>query len=397
MMPAMDHDDHHSRNLVRTVLILLLIGIAIGVVILGLRMRTAHRARYAILPDGRTVELLGTAVGNATFTTETKWQRTARRYLPGPLQKWIPAATSGTFGSDANSLSIILSLKNPPPATLPPRPWQRVVVEDETGARYLDDGGSGSIGGPSGILVSVSTLRNYPRRQKEFLLHLLDGTGVVMASFVAPNPVTGPFPEWLALPLPQTRTNGPVALTLEGLEEVESAQYGPHTSPKWRLEATDPVWRSAKPRSHTLIDATGNGGSFLSRKEPAWKVQTLVYRELAANEQLVITNLALPAAGSFTPIDQNGIAAGVGLNVQVLVASGTLGISNGITRFMLPPWQQRNGHSETSGSGGRFETWGGNIPFLLVEARNAQPDDDIQFLVRDDEDGSWRPMRAATP
>jgi hypothetical protein len=377
-----------SKNLIRPILIVLLICFVIGLVAVAVRQQeAAYRARFATLPDGTLVELLGTGVDGTMFSTETKWEKIARRFLPNRFTQWLPPNSGGSvsFGSNSSVVCLHLNLTRKAGS---PLPWAGYTTEDEAGFCYPGEGGYGTVGDPaSGRQVQVLSLRSYPRRQREFLLHLTDNDGKTMATFSVTNPLPGPFPNWRPLPLPQTLTNGPVTLTLESLTE-KTNRWGRYLSPKFHLNAADPAWVNARSPTHIVQDATGNEGSVLSPREPAWKLRTLVYRErpqdFATNEQFVLTNLPPPAPGQFLSLDQSVTCAGVGLKVLVLADAGTLRVSNGVTRFMVPGSTGSGGHSTSSSGLNTVETWDSSTPFLLIEARNAQPDDKIQVHISDD-------------
>ncbi len=387
IIAALNRDQDNSSNLPRIISIILLIVIAIAIAVALARSREDNRGHRAILPDGSTVEFLGTAVGGAQFTTDSQWQRYARRYLPAYFQNWIPMPVTGNCSWGPNSMTVYIRLSHASPTSVTSPPWQGYTTEDDGGMSYPGEGGYCSFGSnPTSIIYGLS-LRAYPRRQKKFLLQLLGANGAVIASLLVPNPVKGPFSEWKPAPLPQTSSNGPVTLTLQGLEQVGEGQRG-YLNPHWVLAASDPAWAKARERFWMVDDATGNEGPVLSRREPAWKLRTLVFRqhpEDLATNQLALTNIALPTAGNFVPVDQSNVCAGVGINVMVLAGPGSFGLSNGVTRFMLPPSQGTGGHSTSSGYGGSVETWGDSNPFLLIEVSNAQADDEIVFHVHDDQ------------
>ncbi len=212
---------------------------------------------------------------------------------------------------------------------------------------------------------------------------------MTIATFLVPNPLPGPFPEWKSLPLPQKQTNGPLVVTLTALKEYHTGRET-YLNPKCENDSSDPAWTNHTQDAFSLEDATGNHGNLLSPREPVWKIHYLTYRQrpqdFAANEQFVLTNLALLVPGNYLPIDQKAERGGVGINVQVLAGTGQFGISNGITRFMLPhslPGSD-GGHSTSSTIHGTVETWNHSTPFLLVEVRNTQAEDEIQFHIRDD-------------
>ncbi|MCW5551759.1 MAG: hypothetical protein KIS67_06260 [Verrucomicrobiae bacterium] len=356
--------------------------------------------RVLWLPDGVRAEYLGTMIGNATFSTELAWHRWLRKVLPRKWTGWIPQATTANCSSGTNSVTVYLRLTAPAGAMIGSTPWQGYRTEDDLGFRYSREGGGCSTGGGAGEQLQGLILRSYPRRQSSFWLDLLDQTNGVMARLRVPNPVRGPFPEWQASPLPQALTNGPVTLTLEGLGQTGREPWW-YIRPKWNLIATDPAWSEARVRYSTLADATGNTGQWLSPREPAWLVQARVYRErfedFGPSEQMVVTNLVIPADGEFVAIDQSAELAGVRVTAQVLTGAGTFIVTNGVSRAMVPPATQGSGYSTSSFGNTIVESWHGEMPFLLVEVRNAQPGDELFIgmfdeqgrLVELERDGGW--------
>lgn len=345
-------------------------------------------ARFVTLPNGMRVELLGTAAGGATFTTEKRWEGLIRQVLPSRFTRWIRPAVSSKCSSGTNSLTVFVRVIDPSGAPINRPPWQNYVTEDETGFRYQRDGGYCSFGGLPGSLVFGLTLEAFPRRQPDFLFHLLDKTDATIATLRVPNPVKGPFVSWLPRALPQTRTNGPVVLTLKELREVGNEKRR-SARPEWILDATDHSWVLARARFLKLADATGNEGYWLSLAEPAWKVRTFVYRErpedFSDGERLVLTKLEIPKPGSFVAIDRSAERGGVWLDVQVLAGAGQFSITNGVQRGMLPVSEAQMGNSFRSSGGMTVESWGSPTPFFLIEVRNAQEGDEFRFQIVDDQ------------
>jgi len=382
MMRPMSSESGQSRHIFGWIFGILLLGAVAGLIWMG--VRAGWRSNEATLPDGSTVEFLGTAAGEGTFKTASKWQRLARRYLPARLQNLVPSAVSGGgCWSGSNSLTVYLRILGTNRTIGGGPAWQGYVSEDGTGFRYPSDGGYCSYSDRKGQRIYGLNMRAHPRRQQEFLFHLLAQNKAAIATFRVPNPLKGPFPVWQPAALPQTRTNGPVILTL--MDWTENATWH-YPEPKWRLESVDPAWLNAQPRNRGFEDVTGNEGQFLSPRETAWKFRALVFRErvedFAAPEQMVLTNLALPDDGKFLAIDKSADGSGVAIKPWILAGAGTFGMSNDVTRFMKA--QVNSGHSISSGSFGKVEEWGSATPFLLVEARNVQTDDEIQFRVRED-------------
>lgn len=385
-------------------IIILIVFAAVLAAVIVSTVRSAPE-RALLLPGGVQAEFLGTTIGNATFSTELAWHRWLRRLLPRKWTGWIPSATTANCSSGTNSVTVYLRLTAPPGAMIGSTSWQGYRTEDDTGFRYPREGGGCSSGGGAGEQLQGLILRSYPRRQSSFWLDLLDQTNGVMARLRVPNPVRGPFPEWQASPLPQTLSNGPVTLTLEGMHETGRAPWV-YVRPKWQLTATDPAWRKARVRYFTFMDATGNEGQSLSRREPAWQARARVYRErfedFAPTERMTVTNLAIPRTGEFVAIDQSAELVGVRVTALVLAGAGTFMVTNGISRAMLPPTTKGSGHSTSSFDHTAVESWQGEKPFLLVEVQNAQPDDEVFIRLLDEQnrvvklerEGGWSGSRS---
>src|SRR5689334_15842900 len=158
----------------RALFLLLLLGGTVAIIVVIMRAQAADRARHTTLPDGTVVELLGTSVGSATFTTDKPIYRFARRWLPKRLQSFIPVSLNGSSGTGSNSLSVWFRLYNNKPPGAFPLPWDRYHAEDETGFAYSSEGGSGVVTGGSGISMYKLSLNSYPRRQSSFALDFVD-------------------------------------------------------------------------------------------------------------------------------------------------------------------------------------------------------------------------------
>src|SRR6185436_4431741 len=140
-----------------------------------------------------------------------------------------------------NSVTVYVRATDHSGAPINSLPWASYQTEDDASFRFTPDGGYCSFGSGTNSLVYGLGLRAYPRRQPTFLLHFLDGNGAVMASLHVPNPLSGPFPIWRPGRLPQTQTNGPVVLTLAGLQESGRTNWR-GVKPEWQLTSTNPAW-----------------------------------------------------------------------------------------------------------------------------------------------------------
>ena len=244
------------------------------------------------------------------------------------------------------------------------RSWVFYGTEDENGTRLQVDGG---YCGFDSELMAI-TLRTWPRRESHFRLNFMDGTGKVIGSMRVANPVKGPFPVWSPQPLPQTRTNGPIVLTLRSVRESHPNSLWPAVRPNWGLSWSDPQWRWADVRSVTFHDATGNEGRWLPRDEPALKAAVLVYRrgmdDFLPAERIIVENVAIPKTAEFVALDQTFERAGVKIILQVLVGE--------------------SGRSTSSNGRVTIENWGSDRTLLKFETQNQQADDVIELILRDD-------------
>lgn len=375
------------RTSVRIVLILA----AVAGAALVLWLAASSSPRVAQLPDGTTLKVLGTSVGSAQFTTEKPWHRVAKRILPAGLQSLLPNPVNGSCSSSSNSVTIFFEHSTISGALPALNAWNRVAAVDDAGFRFPLEGGLCSFGSGTARQVQGIILLAYPRRQRDFVVQFLGPNDELLASLRFLNPVRGPFPEWTPEPLPLTRTNGPMAVTLESLTERSSQAGHRWVEPKWHLEAVDTRWQHSRPRISTFLDPTGNEGSFLSPGEHAWKLKTTVYRERREDfrdtERLVLSGLPLPDPGGFRAMDLTTNVLGVTFLVYCLAGPGRLVISNRTARTMLPP-QSGNTSGMSSGSDGTntWESWASDRPFLLFEASGLQPNDNLNLRLTS-EDG----------
>lgn len=365
----------------RAFLFLILAGTVIGALLITVAFMRKSSG-VVVLPNAARIEFLGTAIGDAEYTTERTWHRTARNLLPAPLTRWIPTAYGSTCSSGSNSVTFYFRVTDPSGFAGGADPWSSYTIDDESGFRYLASGGSCNSGGAARVYGLI--LRAFPRRQADLQFAFRDGSGEVLGTLTVPNPVTGPFPKWQPQALPRTQTVNSVTLELRSLRKGGSARW-PTIVPEWDLSSSDPAWAKARVIRATFADATGNEGQRLSPGESAWRLRALVSRERAEDfspaEILMLTNLAIPAAGFFVDLDQSAERQGVKLTVLLLAGAGRLHITNGVGRGM-----STNAVSERSSSSqgtNRTETWGSASPFLLVQAQNVQPDDEVRLRLID--------------
>ncbi|MBC8002514.1 MAG: hypothetical protein H7X97_07990 [Opitutaceae bacterium] len=365
-----------------TIFITLVLVAALTVAVFTFRAVRRTPASVATLPNGMKVEFLGTAAGGTSFSTEKSWEGTARKILPRAWQGWIPPASSGSCSSGTNSFTVYLRVTDPSGAPINAVPWSNYLTEDEAGFKYPKDGGYCSFGGTPGQKLYGVILGAFPRRERNFLLHLTGPQGATLAALRIPNPLSGPFPEWRPELLPVTRTNGPVRLTLKTLTESGSKDWR-HVSAKWHLASDDQRWTNARAGYVAFQDASGNQGSVLSPREKAWRLSTRVHRERSQDflptERMVLTNLAVPESGEFVDVGQRASVSGTTVFVRGIGGAGSLYVTNGVNWVMLPAQTGQSGHGSTSDSKTSVEYWHVPTPFIFVEVSGAGADDDVRF------------------
>ncbi len=361
------------RELIRAVLLFLVL-LAVGLlVVFAVRAIRDSGQPTVVFADGSRFILLGTTIGNQTFTTEKAWHKYARRWLG-----WSPEAITISSGSTSanistNALTVWFKILDANGRSTDSLPWTWYEAIGADGFRFPIGGSYGSSD------IHYIKLEAYPRRQAKFELQFLDRDRHLLRSVRMRNPVRGPFPNWVAERLPSTHTNGPLVVTLESLTE-RSNRYSVWIEPKWKLETTDPRWREAKPSRTDFEDPTGNRGRHLSFAEQAWKL-TLPFRrpdsrDYSNEEKFLLSDLAVPEPGSVHILEREFVRMGVKFNVQCLVGVGTLAITNRTSYAMIP---KRLGYSRRSDAHTTVETWGSMKPFLLIESGPPDPLDEIRF------------------
>lgn len=362
----------------RRTIVIVVAALAVGV--LAFRALRAEPRRVT-LPDGSIVEFIGTSVGTEVFSTEQPWHKAARRVLPARFHGWLPAVSRASCSSGTNSITVFVQVTNPTGNPAGNSPWQGYRAEDDNGFFYNHDGGSCSFGGGASSRIYGLSLKAYPRRQGSFRFHFLDASNTTIGTLRIPNPVKGPFPSWIAQPLPQTLTNGPLIVTAERLRRQSNKSWQ-GVSARWRADALVPHWRRARARSTTLLDATGNDAQWLALTEPAWKLRTTFHRErdddFLPDERWRLDNIPVPANGRFVAVDQTNTILGVTIVAQVVSPPGTFYITNGIHRA-LDTNRVNGGFSGWTGNNVEVKSWGYDKPFVMIEAYDRQENDEVRL------------------
>jgi hypothetical protein len=366
-------------------LVLLALVVALAV-LAGLLVRRGKVARAVTLTTGEQVRVLAVLPAGQNYDSDAGWRGKARRFLPSSMERLLKPKVSGHCSSGTNSATLYLEILAPGGGVPAAVPWDWYYAEDDIGFRYPREGGSCSFGGgiAGGARTFGFTLAAFPRRQPEFNVVFVNGRHEPVGNLRVRNPIPGPFPTWQADPLPITRTNGPVVLTLERAEIVGDLRWRSFR-PHWRLQATDPAWESARAGWARVADATGNEGGVLSPRESVWRVSTLVHRQewedFAPAERVVWAGLPMPAEGKAVAGDREGLCSGSRVKLWAVADAGKLHFTNDVMGTLVA--DRTSGHGSSSYSSHYVECWGSREPFLLVGVRDLAGDEEVRFRLRD--------------
>ncbi|NOS70834.1 MAG: hypothetical protein HOP33_12995 [Verrucomicrobia bacterium] len=347
----------------------------------GILVKT--KPQICILPDGSRFELQGTTRSHEEISTDGPFQKQLRRVLPTSWQHLMPSvATSKTLYGNSNTIALWFTLTDATGNNISGYPWSSYVTVDDDGFIYSLASGSGTLGFGAKTYHHLD-LEAFPRRQKDFEVRLLDGKRLPIAKFRVKNPMRGPFPEWKTESLPVSHTNGPLAVTLERLDE-SSNQDGTWVSPNWKVTAFDPNWSKAEPSYHIYEDATGNLGGRLSFREPVWKLIMPFHRHgwknFSDDEKFVLADLAVPSNGGLQMLQTNFVRQGVKFTVQTLAGVGSLLVTNG-TNYAMTSNQPRLGQASTRQGNTHIETWSSTKPFFLIQTSEPGPLVELRFRI----------------
>ncbi len=313
------------RTIIAGLLALVLLGLVAAAVVKVQSRPAPGTPSFMVLTNGARIDLIEVTAGRKKhFASQKPWQHFVRPMLPGSLRKQLPPNVQygGIIGPE-DGLRIIFRYRPGPPVIL-----MGATIEDDAGFQY--GASENAAGGTNGDCYIFLEPPAYPRRQQDFLVHLLGPAGTYLATFRVRNPAPNQYPEWKPAALPQTLTNGLVKLTLASLTPY-SGSARPLVQVHWLLEPSAPSWADAAICDTRLLDATGNeieafGSpdsdvlSALSPREPAWKVRALVRRadsrELPPADKAIITNVTVSNNPSRLPLHAHDAAENLTIDVQ---------------------------------------------------------------------------------
>jgi hypothetical protein len=294
-----------------------------------------HPLAQAPLGDGTFICLEQISFGrrHPGFTWHRGWRKMAARLLPS---KWASRAGLIPYhekNTDEDSCVMWVTRFDPGTETFPDLPslLSCEVVDD---AGNVSPAQSGSVmGAGMAWQAHAFTFTSYPRRQQSFLVRWRDSTKKVLLEARVENKGPRRFPAWPPEPLPASRTNRDVVVTLRSVQwsgttlaaDCEVLEKGRRVIPARK----DAYWE----------DATGNHPP-MSTGEAAWRLKLgfadRLGAPLPAVEVLSLTNLALPAAGTCRTLRLWKTLEGQALWVAAVAGPGSYTWSNGVLAACSP-------------------------------------------------------------
>lgn len=332
-------------------------------------------AQRQTLPDGSVVELRAVTFGKAhRCVYGAFWQRFLRKIVPAPIAGRIRGVE---IVQDTPKEALVFWIAHQ--QLHGNFFWDRTtlaVAINERGAEGEFGDWPASFRGKADELNGVA-LAAFDRRGKTIGLRLYqraDNRWKRVAEFKVPNPAYGVFPTWTPEPLPITRTNGDLAVTLTG---AAVGVFVPGFAPdSWKVEQTRLGFRFAQngqptsawePVEYFLSDATGNTrddwqytmddekngdtgrilpGAF-TPQESAWKLRVGVARTAAATfspaelwtvRGVLLSTLEAPLDPR-TPFHTNGTTVIQGVRLQLVNRIGRelRGVSEPVIEVHVSP------------------------------------------------------------
>ena len=273
-----------------------------------------------------------------------------------------------------------------------PLPWRSFVAEDDEGVRWsMNVPTCGTEMIESNSMAYGLIFNAYPRRQRSFLVHLLNSRQDVLATFRVRNPKQGPYPTWTAQHLPLSDTNGPVTLTLKSLVRLRNPTDAPFLA-DWDIASTEPNWKNLEFDQFKFRDPTGNEASQPLPHEPVWKMKVRARRDrptaFAAGEKMTFADIPVPTRTNFVSIDRSLDDGTAQIDLLLLAPPGELYVTNHFDRGFSPTIRGREGYfheiRKEADSWYTLETRVTRAPILMFRALRVGVDEELWLKVIDE-------------
>lgn len=368
----------------------------------------------AKLPDGTWIVVRGISIGTAhsvdvPYPLDVQLRRMQRRYNESHttsmdrLVMWVTRENDRGAKLDLDWF-LRAELDVGDPAKVKPEQYHRQVIQS-----YSSSGsGAGRTGfgdaKPFGSMTKVDTALirfAFPLirpRQGQMRLNVVDGAGTTVATVSIPfQPLPGLSAEiWQPDPLPASRTDGNVTVTLDAVKFYDNPEYGGVSVVPQLSFVHDGQPSKTWAATHELVDLLGNRSQTwncdLSPTEPAWKLR-LTMAQMANGRFTPAESIRLP----LRPLAPKGqfVLAGESYTVNgekvSLIGSGGPGplefqLPNSSSEFKTSayrPGQTSFGTSSRCGNSKCKVEFSSGNPFLITTDLSGQRDAKVEVVLRD--------------
>lgn len=317
------------------------------------------------LPDGSTFRLGTIQLTNGSFSFTANgymgWRGKIARFLPNNLLDrlhWMRLRGGITFGGGGMATNVCVFTIREGPSSKTPNYDLRLLICDDLGNRF-------DAGTTMGIM-STSDTKNFlrvdgwcppafPRRGKTLDLRYYPAdqtNSPCVAEFFIANPAPGNYPTWEPEPLPATKTNGDLSITLlslkSGLSKVDESKPAASneiavTQAAFRIVQGGSESNAWRPKQVEIKDATGNHWipfpSLVSNRfenatdyfsfsgalwpgEAAWKLRFEFSRitDFQPDELFTFSGITVPGATQVIKLDDSTNIAGC--KAQLIAITG---------------------------------------------------------------------------
>ncbi len=277
----------------------LLGALIVGLVVLGLS-KPRGAPVTVLLADGRMLQIEG-----VTFGTEHRMGAPALvidrlgPWLPSGLRDFFwPKRPESKIHLERPGLVVWVNALDPISVTNVDCQGIRVELEDRHGDLFGEDTRYWS--GFSEFWRVGHVFYSFPRDEALLTLRITPWRTNQTRTVTVPNPQLTPPAKWSGAPPPQTKTAGPLAVTLKGLTVRTNADAGKYWATPFRF--LEPAWecqQQGQPAAGwaepewIAEDATGNRGQHLGVHRPVLRFFATVYPE-ATNTEAAWLIAALP-------------------------------------------------------------------------------------------------------
>lgn len=406
-----------ERRFAMRLVLLLIVVVAGFFALILLRENITASSKYprVKLPDGSwlIVRQVSTGKNHAIEipyplkTQFRRWQRTFKQpHTTGEDRTviWLTRENDQGDRLDLNWLKRVeIDVGDPRP--IKPKQYHRQSIQfnSSSGSGASTEGFSDAKQFATGPVMEVALIHFdapllRPRDQK-LVIHVFDAkddSPLVSLPIPYPAPLHLSTEQWQPDPLPASRADGNLTVTLNGVEFYETSNTdGLYVRPllTFAYDGEPSVtWASSDEYHDLLGNRSYSWGCELSPSEPAWKL-SLRMTQLPNGRFLPEETLKLPlrpitAARQLDVKSEKHTVNGVMVS---LVGSG----GEGPTDFTLPnsrshfktsayrPGQQGYGMSSTCTNNACDVNFASGFPFLITADRGSQPDSSVQFVFRD--------------